>query len=97
MDRGSAAKVLSGDAAVRGARAGLKAWRNGSGAWRRSALRCVAGGQVVAAVSVSGPIERTTRQPGRRYAPAVRDAARDIEAALGEADGRFPDRPLPAR
>ena len=30
-----------------------------------------AGGDVVAAVWVSGPIERTTRAPGRRYAAAV--------------------------
>lgn len=38
-------------------------------------------GRVVAAVSVSGPIGRTTRQPGRRYAAAVLAAARAIEAA----------------
>jgi DNA-binding IclR family transcriptional regulator len=37
----------------------------------------------VAAVSVSGPIERTTRQPGRRYGDAVVAAARRIEAAAG--------------
>jgi DNA-binding IclR family transcriptional regulator len=36
---------------------------------------------LVGAVSVSGPIERTTRQPGRRYGEAVVDAARAIEAA----------------
>ena len=38
-------------------------------------------GRVAAAVSVSGPVERTTRAPGRRYAKAVLDAARAIEAA----------------
>jgi DNA-binding IclR family transcriptional regulator len=38
-----------------------------------------AAGRVVAAVSVSGPIERTTRQPGRRYGPAVVAAARRVE------------------
>ena len=32
-------------------------------------------GRVVAAVSVSGPVERFTRQPGRRHAPAVVSAA----------------------
>jgi DNA-binding IclR family transcriptional regulator len=37
----------------------------------------------VAAVSVSGPIERTTRQPGRRYGDAVARAARRIERAAG--------------
>jgi DNA-binding IclR family transcriptional regulator len=41
------------------------------------------GRQVVAAVSVSGPIERTGRDPGRRYAAAVTAAAREIEAAAG--------------
>ncbi|MGE0881458.1 MAG: IclR family transcriptional regulator [Acidimicrobiia bacterium] len=39
------------------------------------------GGAVIAAVSVSGPIERTTRQPGKRYATAVVDAARAVESA----------------
>lgn len=40
-------------------------------------------GRVIAAVSVSGPIERTTRNPADRYADAVVAAARTIEAALG--------------
>jgi len=40
-------------------------------------------GAVVAAVSVSGPIERTTRSPGRRYAAAVTAAAHQVEAAMG--------------
>jgi len=39
-------------------------------------------GRTVAAVSVSGPIERTTRSPGRRYADAVTAAAAAIGAAL---------------
>ena len=39
-------------------------------------------GAIVAAVSVSGPIERTTRAPGRRYAGAVLDAAAAIAAAV---------------
>lgn len=39
-------------------------------------------GRVVAAVGVSGPIERTTRRPGSRYGEAVVAAARRIEAAL---------------
>jgi len=41
-----------------------------------------ADGHVLAAVSVSGPVERTTRSPGERYGPAVEAAARRIEAAL---------------
>lgn len=39
-------------------------------------------GRVVAAVSVSGPIERLGRQPGRLHAPAVLAAADQLAAAL---------------
>jgi DNA-binding IclR family transcriptional regulator len=39
-------------------------------------------GRIVAAVSVSGPIERTTRSPGTRYAMPVVRAAEAIAAAL---------------
>lgn len=39
-------------------------------------------GSVVAAVSVSGPIDRMGPSPGRDHADAVRDAASRIEAAL---------------
>jgi DNA-binding IclR family transcriptional regulator len=39
-------------------------------------------GRVVAAVSVSGPIDRTTRAPGRRYGAAVAEAAARISAHL---------------
>ena len=40
-------------------------------------------GRVLAAVSVSGPMERTTREPGSRYARDVMAAARRIERAAG--------------
>ena len=40
-------------------------------------------GHVVAAVSVSGPIERTTRQPGKRYGSFVVSAAKEIESIAG--------------
>jgi len=40
-------------------------------------------GRVVAAVSVSGPIERTSRQPGKRYGSFVVQAAREIESEAG--------------
>jgi DNA-binding IclR family transcriptional regulator len=40
------------------------------------------GGAVIAAVSVSGPVERLTRQPGARFGDAVVSAARAVEAAL---------------
>jgi DNA-binding IclR family transcriptional regulator len=39
-------------------------------------------GRVVAAVSVSGPIDRLTRTPGRRHGPAVAEAAQRIARAL---------------
>jgi DNA-binding IclR family transcriptional regulator len=39
-------------------------------------------GAVVAAVSVSGPVERTTRAPARRYASLVVAAAQEVSAAL---------------
>jgi DNA-binding IclR family transcriptional regulator len=40
-------------------------------------------GRVVAAVSVSGPIDRLTRQPGRLHAAEVLAAARALTASLG--------------
>ncbi len=39
------------------------------------------GGRVIAAVSVSGPIERLTRSPGRLHAPAVRRRRRQDQQA----------------
>jgi DNA-binding IclR family transcriptional regulator len=42
-----------------------------------------AGDRLVAVVSVSGPSARMGRGGARRYVPAVEQAARDIEAALG--------------
>jgi DNA-binding IclR family transcriptional regulator len=40
------------------------------------------GGVVIAAVSVSGPVERLSREPGARFGDAVVAAARAVEAAL---------------
>ena len=40
------------------------------------------GDKVIAAVSVSGPIERLTRQPGRLHAPAVVAAAERLSEVL---------------
>ncbi len=40
-------------------------------------------GEVVAAVSVSGPVDRLTRSPGRLHAPAVLAAAAELEHANG--------------
>lgn len=38
------------------------------------------GGEVVAAISVSGPLDRLTRSPGRLHAAAVTAAARELSA-----------------
>lgn len=42
-------------------------------------------GKVIAAVSVSGPIERLSRQPGRMHAPAVMAAAERLSEVLRRA------------
>ena len=39
-------------------------------------------GRIIAAVSISGPIERLTRQPGRLHAEVVSNAARALTEAL---------------
>ena len=44
------------------------------------------GGKVIAAVSVSGPIERLSRQPGRLHAPAVMAAADRLSEVLRRTD-----------
>ncbi|MDP1803996.1 MAG: IclR family transcriptional regulator [Acidimicrobiales bacterium] len=78
LDVGSAGKVLRGDA----------------GEWAQSVEERERGvasvsapvrdalGETVAAVSVSGPIERTTREPGGLYAGAVCEAAARVSTAL---------------
>ena len=43
-------------------------------------------GKIIAAVSVSGPIERLTRQPGRLHAPAVMAAAERLSEVLRRND-----------
>jgi DNA-binding IclR family transcriptional regulator len=45
--------------------------------------RVTPGLRMVAAVSVSGPIERVSRQPGQRYGSAVGRAAAEVERAAG--------------
>lgn len=77
---GSAGRVLAPDATVP-----RRGWVDSVGE-REAGVASVsapvydAAGAVVAAVSVSGPIERTTRTPGRRYGAAVVAAARRLEA-----------------
>jgi len=79
MDAGSAARALAGAAGRRG-------WSESVEERERGVASVSApvhlDGAIVAAVSVSGPIERTSRQPGKRYAADVVAAARAVEAAL---------------
>ena len=79
LDVGSAGRVLSGAA---------------DGGWVESVEEREAGvasvsspvlspaGDVIAAVSVSGPIERMSREPGRVFGDRVAAAARDLGALL---------------
>lgn len=81
LDRGSAGRVL-GDAA------GAIGWVESVGE-REAGVASVSAavvdddGQVRAAVSVSGPVQRTSRSPGKRYGDAVLRAARAVEHAAG--------------
>jgi DNA-binding IclR family transcriptional regulator len=82
MDAGSAGKVLRGDPEARRRGWAESVEEREKGVASVSAPVSLAG-KVIAAVSVSGPIERTSRRPGRRYAAAVIDAARAVEGTLG--------------
>jgi DNA-binding IclR family transcriptional regulator len=85
LDAGSAGRVLLGDIGAEDAGNG---WiesieEREAGVASVSAPIRDHGGAVVAAIGVSGPIERTTREPGRRYGAAVLRAARAVEVAAG--------------
>jgi DNA-binding IclR family transcriptional regulator len=81
LDAGSAGRVLS-------SATGASGWIESAGE-REAGVASVSApvlgpdGQPMAAVSVSGPIERTSRRPGARYGDAVVAAARQIEEAAG--------------
>jgi DNA-binding IclR family transcriptional regulator len=79
MSKGSAAKVFRGAIDERGWAESVEEREKGV-ASVSAPVR--GGGDVVAAVSVSGPVERTTRSPGARYAKAVVRAAREVERAI---------------
>lgn len=83
LDRGSAGKALRPDPAVVSDGWAESVEEREPGVASVSAPVMGAGGTVRAAVSVSGPLERTSRSPGRRYGPAVMRAARAVEAAAG--------------
>jgi DNA-binding IclR family transcriptional regulator len=74
LDRGSAGRVLRGDDP------GRKGWIESVEERERGVASVSAPvrdghGHVIAAVSVSGPIERTTRAPGKKFGTAVAKAA----------------------
>lgn len=86
MDRGSAARALTDHPDL-----GRRGWVQ-SVEEREAGVASVSApvrvdGAIVAAVSVSGPLGRTSRQPGRRYGEAVADAARAVERALAPGVG----------
>ncbi len=81
MDKGSAGRVLAGDPQTL-----ARGWSE-SVEERELGVASVSApvsldGAVVAAVSVSGPVERTSRAPAQRYASLVVAAAKEVSAAL---------------
>jgi DNA-binding IclR family transcriptional regulator len=80
LDVGSAGRVLSGERSRR-------PWVESVGE-REPGVASVSApvldraGSIVAAVSVSGPIERMSRQPGERFGPPVVAAAEEVAAAM---------------
>lgn len=78
LEVGSAGKVLLGEPAPWVASVGERE----EGVASVSAPVRDRAGRVVAAVSVSGPIERLTRKPGQRFGSQVAEAARQVEAAI---------------
>ena len=90
LDRGSAGHILrSGESpANRRTKGAGPEWIESIGEREAGVASVSAGvrdadGTVVAAVSVSGPIERLSRRPGQRFGPAVVAAARSVEVAAG--------------
>lgn len=81
MVKGSAAMVLSGTGATDDGYVVSVADRE-PGVASVSAPVVDGTGVVIAAISVSGPIERTTTDPGARYGQFVVAAARRLQAAL---------------
>lgn len=80
LEVGSAGKVLRGDAA--GGVAESVEERE-AGVASVSAAVLDTAGAVIAAVSVSGPLERLGRSPARRFGPAVSAAADEVTRRLG--------------
>lgn len=80
LARGSAGKALRGIVGARGWAQSVE--EREPGVASVSAPVRDGPGETVAAVGVSGPVGRMTRQPGRRFGAAVLRAAAEVEAAL---------------
>jgi DNA-binding IclR family transcriptional regulator len=76
LERGSAGRVLSGEIGPQGWVASVE--EREAGVASVSAPVRSAHGDLVAAVSISGPVERLSRQPGERFGRQVVDAAARI-------------------
>ena len=79
VDRGSAGRVLLGQSGEDGWLASVEEREPGVASVSAPVLD--PSGATIAAVGVSGPVERLTRNPGARHGRRVVDAAREIEAA----------------
>jgi DNA-binding IclR family transcriptional regulator len=76
MDRGSAGRVLQGDDDSESVEEREPGVASVSAAVRDRR------GQIIAAVSLSGPVERLSRQPARRFGRDVSEAASAVTAAV---------------
>ncbi len=83
LDRGSAGKVLLASRSVVERGWAESAEEREAGVASVSAPIRDLDGDVRAAISVSGPIERTGRRPGTLYSAAVLEAAASVERAAG--------------
>jgi DNA-binding IclR family transcriptional regulator len=77
LDRGSAGRVLQGDDIAESVEEREPGVASVSAAVRDR------GGRVIAALSLSGPVERLTREPQQRFGRQVADAAREVTDAVG--------------
>ena len=76
MDRGSAGRVLQGDESAESVEEREPGVASVSAAVRDRR------GQIIAAVSLSGPVERLSREPRQRFGRQVADAASAVTAVL---------------
>jgi len=81
LDRGSAGAALSGGCEEGGWTSSVG--ERAAGVASVSAVVRDRDGAIVAAIGVSGPIERTTTSPGSRYGSAVVAAAKSLEVLIG--------------